>query len=102
MPGNPVSVLVTFELFVVPAIDKIVGRKVKDKLIPVKLLNNFQKRDTKREQYFPIKLLKNGALPLEFHGSAHMQALTRADGVMLIKRGIKIIKKGTIVNVRPI
>jgi len=112
LPGNPVSVLVIFELFVVPAIDQIVGRKTKEKFARMKLSKDFQRRDAKREQYYPVKIIKQGnrdiqsqvfsVLPLEFHGSAHMQALTQADGVMLIKRGIKKLKKGTIVNVRPI
>ncbi|MBU0672373.1 MAG: molybdopterin molybdotransferase MoeA [Candidatus Margulisbacteria bacterium] len=112
LPGNPVSVLVIFELFVVPAIDQMVGRKTKEKLVPMKLLKDFQRRDSKREQYFPVKIMMSGnrdvqsqvssALPLEFHGSAHMQALTQADGVMLIKRGIKKLKEGTIINVRSI
>lgn len=102
LPGNPVSVLVIFELFVVPAIDQMVGRKTKEKLVPLKLLQNFYRRDSKREQYYPIKIKKTGALPLEFHGSAHMQALTQADGIMQIKRGIKSLKKGTIVRVRSI
>ncbi len=102
LPGNPVSVLVVFELFVVPAIDKIVGRKTKSAFFDMKLLDDFQRRDAKREQYYPVKINDLGALPLEFHGSAHMFALTQANGIMQIKRGIKKLKKGTIVNVRPI
>lgn len=102
LPGNPVSVLVIFELFVVPAIDKIVGRETRSGFQEMPLLRNFQRRGAKREQYFPVKFNKNGALPLKFHGSAHMRALTMADGIMHIKRGIRRIKRGTIVNVRPI
>jgi len=101
LPGNPVSVLVIFELFVVPAIDKIVRRKTNANFVKQILLKDFKRRDTKREQYFPVRL-GCGAEPLKFHGSAHMQALTQADGIMQINRGIKSIKKGTIVNVRPI
>jgi len=111
LPGNPVSVLVIFELFVVPALDKIVGRQTKSKFKHMKLLKDFLRRDTKREQYYPVKIKlekpateRRGFLvvPLEFHGSAHMQALTEADGIMQIKSGIKSLKKGTMVNVRPI
>lgn len=102
LPGNPVSVLMIFELFVVPAIDKIVDRKTKDNFVPLKLLKDFQRRDSKREQYYPVRIKVKGALPLEFHGSAHMQALTQADAVMRIKTGVKKIKKGTIVHVRSI
>ncbi|MBU0687099.1 MAG: molybdopterin molybdotransferase MoeA [Candidatus Margulisbacteria bacterium] len=102
LPGNPVSVLIIFDLFVVPAIDKIVGRITKSKLTSLRLLKNFQRRNANREQYFPIQITKSGARPLKFHGSAHMQALTQADGIMHIAKGIKNLKKGTLVNVRPI
>ena len=112
LPGNPVSVLVIFELFVVPALDKIVGQQTKSKFKRMRLLKDFSRRDTKREQYFPIRMRGTensfsgsepiGVEPLAFHGSAHMQALTRANGIMQIKRGIKQLKKGAIVNVRPI
>ncbi|PIS29333.1 hypothetical protein COT42_05745 [Candidatus Saganbacteria bacterium CG08_land_8_20_14_0_20_45_16] len=113
LPGNPVAVLVIFELFVVPALDKIVGRRTKDNFTPMKLLKDFKRRDTKREQYYPIKITRGNrdfqsqvpdtfAAPLVFHGSAHMQALTKADGIMQIKNGIKNVKKGAMVNVRPI
>jgi molybdopterin molybdotransferase len=102
LPGNPVSVLVIFELFVVPAIDRIVGRKTKEKLWPMKLLKDFDRRDIKREQYYPVRITETGAIPLEFHGSAHIHALTQAEGIMQIKRGVKSLKKGTVVIVRPI
>jgi molybdopterin molybdotransferase len=102
LPGNPVSVLVVFELFVVPAIDKIVGRMAKTCFHEMKLLSDFERRDVKREQYYPVTISNRGANLINFHGSAHMQALTLADGVMLINRGIKSIKKGEIVLVRPI
>ena len=111
LPGNPVSVLVIFELFVVPALDKIVGRQTKSQFKKIKLLKDFSRRDIKREQYYPVKIKlekpateRRGFLvvPLEFHGSAHMQALTEANGIMQVPRGVKEIKKGTMVNVRPI
>ncbi len=102
LPGNPVSVLITFELLVVPAIDKIVGRKTKVFFQKNRLLSDFSRRDTKREQYFPIVLTEKGIKLVSFHGSGHMQALTIANGVMQIKKGIRKIKKGTIVNVRSI
>ena len=56
LPGNPVSVLVIFELFVVPALDKIVGQQTKSKFKRMRLLKDFSRRDTKREQYFPIRM----------------------------------------------
>lgn len=102
LPGNPVSVLVVFELFVVPAIDKIVGRKTTSQFTPQKLLSDFARKDIKREQYYPVRISSKGAQPLEFHGSAHMHALTQSNGIVRIKAGIKRLPKGTRVYVRPI
>lgn len=102
LPGYPVSSLISFNLFVAPAIDKIAGGNEKDRIIKSIILKDFYRRDTKREQYYPVRLTKNGAVPLEFHGSGHMHALTMADGFLRIKAGIKKIKKGSAVYVRSI
>ncbi|KAF0133124.1 MAG: hypothetical protein FD145_1428 [Candidatus Saganbacteria bacterium] len=102
LPGNPVSVFAVFELFVVPALDKIVGRKAGTNLKKYILLNDFIRRDANREQYFPIMLGEKGVKLIAFHGSAHILALTKANGLMQIKKGIKKIKKGTMVDVRPV
>ncbi len=107
LPGNPVSVLMVFELFVVPAIGKIqmetvAGLAQFSAWKPYKLLSNFNRRDTKGEQYYPVRILKEGILPIDFHGSAHMHALTKADGVMKIDIGVKEFKKGDFVDVRSI
>ena len=41
-------------------------------------------------------------VPVEFHGSAHIAALSYSDGIIAMKPGIKTLKKGEIVNVRQI
>jgi molybdopterin molybdotransferase len=53
--------------------------------------------------FIPIIITDNGtALPLEYHGSAHIHSFTRANGIMEIPLGINEIKKGEIVRVRPL
>ena len=39
---------------------------------------------------------------VEYHGSAHLNAMMRAEGLICVPRGITGIEKGSIVNVRPI
>jgi molybdopterin biosynthesis enzyme len=41
-------------------------------------------------------------VPVDFHGSAHITALSYTDGVITMKPGIRSLKKGEIVNVRQI
>jgi len=103
LPGNPVSVFVVFELFVVPLIDKLTGKRTSDTTEKVPLIGDFDRKNGDREQYYPVMFIKDiGALPINFHGSAHLHALTVSNALMHIKKGVKYIKEGTIVNVRPI
>lgn len=102
LPGNPVSVLIVFELFVGPALDRAAGRKDLDKFFKARVLEKFKRREAGRELYYPVKIKTSGALPIEYHGSAHMQAFTQADGIMKIKKGVKYIRKGAVVDVRPV
>jgi molybdopterin biosynthesis enzyme len=41
-------------------------------------------------------------MPVDFHGSAHITALSDSDGIVAMKPGIKSLTKGEIVNVRQI
>ncbi|OGC08949.1 hypothetical protein A2246_00575 [candidate division WOR-1 bacterium RIFOXYA2_FULL_37_7] len=103
LPGNPVSVFIVFELFVTPFINKLSNKKTKDKFEKSELLISFKRENADREQYYPVRYFKSiGTLPIDFHGSAHLHALTTANALMHIKKGVKKIKEGTVVNVRPI
>lgn len=102
LPGNPVSSLFIFDLLVRPAIDRMVGRKAKNQLGKAILADDFERRHTDREQYVPVIQSDNRVRPIKFHGSAHMQALTRANALLRIERGVKRLMKGTLVDVRPI
>ncbi|NJO68936.1 MAG: hypothetical protein HC830_06290 [Bacteroidetes bacterium] len=51
----------------------------------------------------PITFSAEGkAIPLEYHGSAHIHAYIRAEGIMEIPEGISEIKKGALIRVRPL
>ena len=51
----------------------------------------------------PVKFACPGeVIPVEYHGSAHINALCDADGLISISAGVAEIKKGTAVNVRQI
>jgi molybdopterin molybdotransferase len=40
--------------------------------------------------------------PIEYHGSAHVNALCEADGLIVVPAGTDLLEKGTVVHVRPI
>jgi molybdopterin biosynthesis enzyme len=41
-------------------------------------------------------------MPVDFHGSAHIAALSEADGIIVMDPGIRSLKKGELVDVRQI
>lgn len=85
LPGNPASALITFGIFVTPAIHKLSGcsRPSQPFAIKAKLTRNIPSA-TGREDYVPVKLEeKNGELCADpvFGKSNLLFAMIRADGV---------------------
>ncbi|MGB9620345.1 MAG: molybdopterin-binding protein, partial [Armatimonadota bacterium] len=103
LPGNPVSVFLTFHLFVLRAAAWMTGRRpgLREFLLP--LAHSFKRRKKDRTSFVPARLTEKGAVePVEFHGSAHLAALIRADGFMRIPAGTMEIEQGNQVTFLPI
>jgi molybdopterin molybdotransferase len=92
LPGNPVSGLVCFELFVRPAIAALSGRSPQVRASVTGSLNAaFQQRGD-RPTYYPVQLDRH-AEPLRVHllawqGSADLRTLARADGLAVFPAGL--------------
>jgi len=53
--------------------------------------------------WIPVKVDHNGKVyKVEYHGSAHINALTSANGIMAIPIGTCEIKEGEWIHVRPL
>ena len=103
LPGNPVSTFVIFEILVKPFLYKMAGYDFKPVIIPMPLAKKISRRRTERISWLPVIFTDNGTVtPVEYHGSAHINALCGADGLISIPIGIDEIKEGTTVNVRQI
>ncbi len=103
LSGNPVSSFFQFELLVKPFLKKITGEVTQSNLLKIPLGEKVSRKKTEREYFFPVKISEDfKAFPIEFHGSAHIQSLTKADGIASIPAGITQFEKGTMVNVRQI
>lgn len=103
LPGNPVSTFVIFEILVKPFLYKMAGYEFKPVTIPMHLAKKISRRRTERMSWLPVTFTHNGAVkPVEYHGSAHINALCGSDGLISIPIGIDEIKEGTTVNVRQI
>ncbi|MBI3601013.1 MAG: molybdopterin molybdotransferase MoeA, partial [Nitrospinae bacterium] len=85
MPGNPVSTMVIFELFVKPALKKMSGDTANCNFKGKARLNkDFKRKRAERQEYIPAAISCSGgkttAIPVESHGSADMMSLTKANG----------------------
>lgn len=100
LPGNPVSAFVLFEILVKPFLFKMMGCEFKPRVLKVPLGTDYQGKKSPRKSIIPVILDGGEAFPLEYHGSAHIHAYTRADGMMELEAGNQWVSKGEPVNVR--
>jgi len=95
LPGNPVSVYVTFHLFVLRAARLMGGGGPGVKQFEVPLGRGLQRRKGRRTEYFPCKLMPDGtAEAVEYHGSAHLLALLESDGFFVVPSGVTSLAEG--------
>ncbi len=103
LSGNPVSSFVQFELYVRPFIYSLMGHHFQPPLMDSVLGNDIKRAKADRLKFIPATLnQKNEAMPLEFHGSAHIDSLSHANCLIEIPIGTYEIKKGETVHVRPL
>lgn len=101
LPGNPVSSFVQFELSVKPLIYKLIGHDYQPVLIPLKLAADLKRSNASRKSFYPVVITENGEVfPVQYHGSAHINAFTEAFGLISLEKGILEIEKGKTVYVR--
>ncbi len=100
LPGNPVSVFVLFEMIVKPFCFRLMGHDYRPLEITACLEKDFTRKGAVRTAHVPVKLMPDGrARLLDYHGSAHIHAYTRADGILSIPAGIESIAEGEDVRV---
>jgi molybdopterin molybdotransferase len=103
LPGNPVSSYVIFEVFVKPLLNRLTGCTEPLRRMLMPLESPYKRKKTDTLFFIPVRITWLGtASPLEYHGSAHIQAYTSADGIMEVPEGISEFHKGQLVYVRPV
>ncbi len=103
LPGNPVSTYVCFELLVKPFLYKMMGHDFRSTITHRQLESTITRKKTERDSWLPVVFTKNGNVAkIEYHGSAHINALCEADGLICIPAGVAEIKEGTTIAVRQI
>ncbi len=100
LPGNPVSAYLMFHLFVLRAAARLTGAPAPGRELMLPLDFKFTRRKADRTEYRPAHITPTGSVrELEFHGSAHLTALTAADGFFVIPAGTATLPRGQLVTV---
>ena len=103
LPGNPVASFVTFELFVYPAIRKMMGLTDIHRTTVRATLETEIIVKRRRREYRPafIRLQNNSWIvsPVEWHGSADLLATTRANCLMVVREDVERFIAGQLIDV---
>ncbi len=102
LPGNPVSSFNIFELLTKPFIYKMMGYDYKPLNIKMPMGKTYERKKSDRKSFIPVKIKNGLVFPLEYHGSAHINALSDADGLISVPIGKTILNKGDLIDVRQI
>lgn len=104
LPGNPVSVAVTFNLFARTALRSMQGAKQPEMIEEMAVLTRDLKGAVERESYLPAVLHtdQEGTLlaePLKWGGSSDFISFARATALIDVPAGVKIIEAGSPVKI---
>jgi molybdenum cofactor synthesis domain-containing protein len=104
LPGNPVSVSVTFNLFARTALMAMQGAPEPVLKPETAALARSVKGTIDRESYLPAQLTTNDdgqliAFPLRWGGSSDFVAFAAATALVLVPPGVKSIEAGSLVSV---
>jgi molybdopterin molybdotransferase len=102
LPGNPVSSFVLFEMMVRPFLNRMTGSRetIREFILPMGA--EFSRRKSDRKTMIPVNIRNGAVFPVEYHGSAHINAYAVADGILVLEAGTTLVTKGEPVHVRPL
>lgn len=105
LPGNPVSTMVTFQLFAIPAIDILSGAEPRPLPFLEATLTESLKEKPGLTHFLPARLDWTGSAPhvhaLRWQGSGDIAALTRANCFLMLPADRQDISAGEKVSVLP-
>jgi molybdopterin molybdotransferase len=103
LPGNPVATFVVFELLVKPFLYKLMGHQYVPVVMQKRVGEAIGGADKERQSWIPVRIAEDGTVrAVEYHGSADVVAMCRADGLICIDAGAGRIEAGAAIDVRPI
>lgn len=100
LPGNPVSTFIITEILVRPALYRLMNLKEEPLETRAVLDQAFIRKKADRTAFIPVLCQGDRVSPIDYHGSAHLLALPRANGLIRIDRGVHELPEGSVVRVR--
>lgn len=103
LPGNPVSAMVTFDLFAQPAIRRMSGHRVASRPRSKAQLGSAVAPDRKLELYLRCTFADGGATAViaEKQGSGMLATLAHSEGLAVIPPGTTPLPAGAMIDVIP-
>jgi molybdopterin molybdotransferase len=98
LPGNPVSAMVTFLLFVRPALAKLQGADPRARRVRARLTEPVR-RNPGRDEAVRVRLEDGRATPTGPQGSHQLTSMLGADGLALVTAGEGVAEAGAAVEV---
>jgi molybdopterin molybdotransferase len=102
LPGNPVSSFVLFEIMVKPFLLKMMGSFSVSPPLILSMGTTYQRKKSPRKTMIPVRIDGDQVFPVDYHGSAHINAYIHANGILAIEPWITELKRGEQVHVRPL
>jgi molybdopterin molybdotransferase len=102
LPGNPISSFVMFEMLIKPLLSRMTGMTWQPLTLKMPLGIQYSRKKADTKFLIPVYFSHGMAIPLEYHGSAHIHSYAEAQGIMEVPLGVNEFKQGDIVHVRPL
>jgi molybdopterin molybdotransferase len=78
------------------------GHCYQPRMLRLPMGETFTRKKTTRKTLMPVSIKEGFVFPVEYHGSAHINAFIFADGILAIDIGTTTLMKGEMVDVRQI
>lgn len=99
MPGNPVSTFMTMETIVKPFLYRSMGHDFRAPIVQLKLGKAMSRKKGARLAFVPGKKADAGTVEkMEYNGSAHIHAISQADGWIIFPMDVTELEEGSPVD----
>lgn len=100
LPGNPVSTVAQFELFIAPALYALQGLGYTPREATLPLARPFRRGNAERHEFLPGYLRDGKIEQIRYKGSGHLSALAEAELFFRVDRGVHEVGPGEQVYAR--